>query len=137
MRAKLYKPKLPKDTEVFCGPTAIMAVTNCSYKQVLKHAGKKKIRGMYCNELTSVIHELGYKVKQCHRWDYEWGDCSFNQWLQAPERDLKSTYIVVVTNHYVAVAGYRFVDSWTKAIVDVTENPHKRKRVKRVFKIVK
>jgi hypothetical protein len=45
---------------------------------------------------------------------------------------MQAAYVVVVINHWVAVRGQWFCDSWSRG-VPIKDAPHRRKRVRFVY----
>lgn len=60
------------------------------------------------------------------------------EWIRTYDRDPNAFYIVEVNLHYVLVKGRKFVDTFTKGEWVFTGSaPHRRKRVKNVWKVTK
>lgn len=133
------------NVKIYCGPTAIAAVTGLPPSVVLdacrtardgedwpeKHLHPPRIKGINISVLGRALRILGY----AGRWVEVCDRPTLAAWLETRspyERRLPC--IVNVTRHYVAVAGYMFADTFTKGqVVEVDEAPHRRKRVERVF----
>ncbi len=138
---------LENDTKAiaFCGPTAIAAITGQPFSVVrnacrmARHGANwparlqraPNVRGVSNKVLEEALRILGY----VGRWENVDGNPTLAAWLDNRTAELRRNPCVVnVTGHYVTVAGYEFVDTFTKGVVvDIDEAPRRRKRVKRVF----
>ena len=48
--------------------------------------------------------------------------------------DMEAAYVVIITNHWVAVRGNWFCDSFTRGVpVKIEDAPHRGKRVRLVY----
>jgi len=62
---------------------------------------------------------------------------TFAEWLRSRQVP-SATHIVVVSNHYVLVQGRKMVDTHTHGVwTFIRSAPHRRKRVEKVFRIIK
>lgn len=132
-------------TKLFCGPTAICAIT-AKPGSVVRDACRMarygndwptrcyrapRISGMTNGQVTAALKILGY----VGRWVTVHGNPTLAAWLDGrSQSEFRSIAVVNVTGHFVAVAGEMFVDTWTKGqVVHVDDAPRRRKRVKHVF----
>jgi len=141
----LYEAVNPGALRSWCGPTVIAAITGLAIpsvkariKKVRGHNGP--VKGTHTWEVRKVLEELGYQME--HQPLYRNGalragglKLTLAQWLKRP-RDMEAAYILEVTNHWVAVKGRWFCDTYTKGVpVRCTQAPRKRKRVCNVYKV--
>lgn len=144
-RRTLYCVENDTKAKAFCGPTAIAAITGqpisivrdacrmarygATWPTSLQRA--PNVWGVSNKVLEKALRILGY----VGRWDKVDGNPTLASWLDNRTAEQRHRLCVVnVTRHYVAVAGYEFVDTFTRGgVVDIDEAPHRRKRVKRAF----
>lgn len=128
-----------KDTRraLYCGPTAVCAVTGAKASKVLslieeqrgggafrESDGRRKgIRGMGVGEVVSVLRRMGYAARYVERPDKP----TLAQWLA--DRKLKAPRIIHLRGHFVAVDARHFVDNHVKAPVPLGSCPRRRARV--------
>ena len=131
---------------VYCGPYAISAITGKSIEEVEdalnRRRGKPagtKVKTTWSGENMHIIPSLGFKSQTVYenRRTNRRGPTLAN-WLR--ERDswqLKHSYLVLVTGHWIAVRGRKMVDTYTREPVFIGKAPHRRKRVQVVIRIEK
>lgn len=103
----------------WCGPTAISAVTGIDYYKAC--ASISMVRGeafrntSQLGELQRVLEQRGY---ECESWSVSKG-LTFREWLlgRPTPTHPDTKYIVLVTGHFIAVAGDVVCDSqYTRGI---------------------
>ena len=94
-------------------------------------------------EVRRVLEGLGYRTfsKAVPTAYHEVGKprvtITFAQWLRQP-RDMETAYILDVGHHWVVVKGRWFCDTFVKGVpVRASKAPHRRKRVKEVWQVVR
>jgi hypothetical protein len=135
-----------RDTKrrLYCGPTAICAVTGLSASRVLalidadrgaaayKTDGRLRgVRGMHHLELLNALALLGFPARYIRVHDRP----TLAAWL----KDHRPTepMIVNVTGHYVAVDARTFIDTKTKGLpVRLKDAPGRRARVRGFIEII-
>lgn len=127
--------------QVFCGPFAASAVTGKCVEDIeerinehrKKDAGSK-ITTTYNHDLVYALKKLGYRVEY-EREHYEKYPCpTLARWMRERD-DLEASYLVLVTGHWVAVKGRKFVDTFTGLPVFLKAAPHRRKRIQIVLRV--
>lgn len=126
---------------VYCGPFAASAITGKYVEDIenkinehRKRSPGTKITTTYNHDITYALKKLGYRVEY-EREHYEKHPCpTLARWMR--ERDnLEASYLVLVTGHWVAVKGRKFVDTFTGLPVFLRAAPHRRKRIQIVLRI--
>ena len=128
----LKEVKLERRT--FCGPYAVATLTGKKVDliedQINSYREKKKgakVRRTTVNELRHTLLMLNQNVHDTEEW---YSSVTFAKWLrQRTPEQRKAKYLVLVTNHWVAVQGNKMNDTWTKAPTFIRRGPHRRKRV--------
>jgi len=128
----------------YCGATAIASITGLPIsvcKNALRTArfgaGWVKrdripvIKGTRPHHVEEALRLLGYSGNWIHLFKRQ----TLAGWLEKrPQRMKDYPCLVGLTNHWVAVSGWTFCDTWTKGqVVDAEDAPHRRKWVERVF----
>ncbi|MFI3905385.1 hypothetical protein [Ochrobactrum sp. S1502_03] len=131
-------------TRGFCGPTAVAAITGhpiSLVKDAFRYARHGSgwlnfdrapaIMGTQNYEVETVMSVFGF----AGQWQKIGGDPTLAAYLDNRFGFLRThPTIICVTNHYVAVSGWEFCDTKSKGlVVDASEAPGRRKRVKEVF----
>lgn len=127
----LYKINHDNKSKLWCGPAAIAAITGYSTSEITRTArsisGRPQITGMSRGLLQQVMERLGYQqVRELH-------PCKMTlaAFSRAHSADFASHPMTVgVTNHWIVLAGRRFVDNFTRDPVWLTDAPHRRATVK-------
>lgn len=149
-RRKLRTPVVPTGDKAWCGPFSLMAVTGLSLEAARRHIRKAngwddnhRIRGLYTNELAAGFRSAGVPIQQQRllskdrepiRWKRDYP--TFTAWLNNRRGDeIRAMFLVVLTDHFVVVNGNEFIDTFTLKPVKLDDCPHRRSRVKRVFRI--
>jgi hypothetical protein len=132
------------DRHIYCGPTALAAITGIApgdvEKVVLayraKHGTPRRnvlrgavVRMMWSSEIAPVAELLGWRATELLSWPRP----SFAQWSRLGRGD--DAYLVLVTHHFVAVRGQWFADSAQRNPIPLRQAKHKRKRVQRYWKL--
>ena len=132
-------------TRAYCGPTAVAAIVDAPVSVVrdgfrtARHGRNwvdsraPSIRGTSRWEVESVLAMFGYAGE----WHNVHGSPTLASFLESRQgRSRTHPSIIGVTGHWVAVCGWQFCDTATRGqVVDATEAPYRRKRVKRIFVI--
>lgn len=148
IRLNLHFPENDTKAKAFCGPTSLMAITGRPFSVVRdacrmarygmnwpsKFERAPNVRGVSNAVLERAFRILGYSG----RWVEVPNRPTLAAWLDnRTDEERKKPCVVNVTGHYVTVAGFQFVDTFTKGqVVEIDEAPHRRKRVTRVFIII-
>lgn len=136
-----------KDTKArtYCGEMSIAALSGVPTSvardalRMARHgrdwpsrvARSPTIKGVHDWELEKALYFLGF----VGHWVNVRHAPTLAAWLNSRTRfERDRPCIVVVRNHYVAIAGHTFADTSTKGhVVEIDEAPHRRKRVMRIF----
>ena len=127
--------------------TAVKGMYNSTMVSTLRNNGYRVI------EETVPKHLVRKPFAGTH-WSYDWRRDSqdtdesaysplmkvgptFAEWLRSRDECQRvSTYVVVVSNHYVLVSGRKMVDTFTKGVwTAIGKAPHRRKRVESVYRV--
>lgn len=162
----LTKPLSRDDGQFWCGPWAAAAATGCFMEDIeegIKEYRQQRTGKPAPNKITfSSGYELWHAVK---RFGYECREAwtiqmhlqnigmsasgmfnrrnpkhvlpTFTQWLRGrtPE-EMKRTYLVLVTNHWIAVRGRKVVDTGTRSPVFMGQmRNNKRKRLQYILEV--
>jgi hypothetical protein len=141
---KLNSPKRKNGKNgMYCGPAALCAVTGMPYeeiREVVNHNRSRKptqgITGMCNSEIAHALHDLGIKYKgfapvidSSKRRFRKFP--TLNQFLKGrSQKEIDSTLIISLSEHFVTVRGFLFVDNHTKHPVLVWNAPHLKSRVR-------
>ena len=132
----------------WCGPGVLCVLTNqpmSIVRDVIKgvrheNGSARPLTGTSWWELIEAGLRMGFQIERSHR--YERGEApTVARWLRGKERDRQATYILTITyrrwttGHWVIVRGNKFADSQTGGPVNLRDCPHRRKRVKRVYRV--
>jgi hypothetical protein len=92
----------------------IIGVDVAAVRDVIrKYRSGRAVKGTYATELQSAFRHFGYDMRLLA--DLRSKPPTLATW--ARERtDTEAAYIVVVSNHWVAVRGKWFCDSWTRGV---------------------
>ncbi|MGY5811706.1 hypothetical protein ACXHXG_28880 [Rhizobium sp. LEGMi198b] len=132
----------------FCGPTVVAAITGEPISRtrdcyrLVRHGADwtswkraPAIMGTQLWETEQVLRLFGYTGT----WHNVLGQPTLAAYLEA-RTGVQRTHpcIVLVTGHYVAVAGWLFCDTFSKGqVVDADNAPGRRKRVQKAFVITR
>jgi len=123
--------------KLWCGPTVVstlIGIDAAVARDIIKQSrGGRAVMGTTARELDMVFRAHGCRLDLLidHKGDLP----TFATWLRLP-RDPVDAFVVEVTGHWVAVRGNWFCDTFTKGQpVKVLQAPHKRKRVRRVYRV--
>lgn len=119
MSARLYQIQKDIPGHLWCGPATIAAVTGRPVSEVVewvrwirekRGAGFRRpaVKWMYASEVVRALQYLGFPDARC----YACPDITFAQWRKkrTPEQRRRAE-ILLLTDHFVAVAGNRLVDN--------------------------
>lgn len=125
--------KRTPDLKVWCGPGALAAITgkpaeDCYHAIATRRAETglrhgQPIKGVYLAEIGPALSRMGVSntLYECqHR-------PTLAQWLRT--RDHASRYIVMVTRHFIAVAGHLWTDNQRVSPQRLSLLPYLRRRV--------
>ena len=136
--------KVPKGRKMYCGPTAICALTgldpitvlDACYEAAHGELGfgerRKPLRGMFLRQVREVLEGFGYAVVQD---DFNYHRPTLAKFLagRTPE-ERKAKLLINVTGHFVAVEGARFCDTANdRQVIPLAKAPGRRKRVRAVL----
>ena len=146
----LYAAPNAPDRHIYCGPTAMAAITGFGSMVVERmlqslrkdapkprrerHARGDMVRAMWSSEVEPLARALGWRaVEVVAPLDQHYGT-TLAQWQRRRVKDA-APYLVLVTGHFVAVQGRWFVDSTQREPIPFSKAKHKRKRVVRVWRL--
>ena len=123
--------------KLWCGPTVVstlIGIDAAVARDIIKESrGGRAVMGTSARELDLVFRAHGCRLDLLT--DHSSDLPTFASWLRLP-RDPDHALVVQVTGHWVAVRGNWFCDTFTKGQpVRVRHAPHKRKRVRRVYRV--
>jgi hypothetical protein len=143
----LYAAPNATDRHIYCGPTAMAAITGFRPVAVEfalqivrktqpkprreRHARGDMVRAMWSSEVEPLARALGWRADSGSLADY---GLTLAQWQRRRVKD-PAPYLVLVTGHFVAVQGRWFVDSAQREPIPFSKAKHKRKRVVRVWRL--
>lgn len=122
----------------WCGPTAVSALIGVDAAAVRDHVkwqrGGGAVKGTSAAELQRVLRDYGYDMTLVA--DLRHDPPTLATWERSrPEND-DTAYLVIVTDHWIAVRGRWLCDTFTKGTpVPLRKAPHRRKRTRLVYKI--
>lgn len=164
----LTEPKARENGYFWCGPIAVSAATGCFLEDVeegiIDHRNnlqnkpfKGKVTWSDSYELWHAVKRLGFECREVwtismhlqnigmsfaerfNRRCPNHVNPTLNQWLKSrtPE-EMKRTYLVLVTDHWVTIRGRKMVDSKYRNPTFLGQvKHHKRKRVQHVLEVYK
>ena len=111
----LYTPHNDTETPVYCGPTAMAAITGESISVIEDAIHRVAVTGMYDVQLLAAMELLGWYVVE------EWSSNGVRYTLDAFAKDhgRDGPFIVAVTRHFVAISEGEFCDTGTMAPCDL------------------
>lgn len=144
-------PGIP-ERQIYCGPTALGAITGVAPVDVeravlaerAKHGMPRGcrvlkgalVRAMSGSEIENVAAALGWRATLTEAPLYR-RDCrSFARWCRT-RGDTDAAYLVLVTNHFVAVRGDWFADTNARNPIPLQHNRYGRRNVVRVWRLDK
>ena len=131
----LWTAKCSDTLKWWCGPVAVattIGVDVAAVRDVIRRCRNgRPVKGTYATELRFAFRHFGYDMRLLA--DLRSNPPTLATW--ARERtDMEAAYIVVVSNHWIAVRGKWFCDTWTRGVpVKIKDAPHRRKRVRFVY----
>lgn len=136
----LYQIVHDNQSKLWCGPAAIAAITGqptSVITQMIRGVnGKTKVTGTSNAELLAVMRRLGYARIECLELARERMTLARFAKLHRKMFAGRAT-VVNVTDHYVVLAGRRFVDSSRRDPVLISDAPYRRAIVKRAWSFEK
>src|SRR5262249_50343055 len=133
--AKCSDPKLKK---MWCGPTAVAAIIGADVAAVCAaiksyRKNNRPVMRTYHHELQHAFRTFGCDMTLVA--DFSANPPTFAAWERA-RTDMETAYVVAVTDHWVAVRGNWFNDTYTFGQpVHVKRAPHRRRRVRFVYSV--
>lgn len=123
--------------KLWCGPTVVstlIGIDAADARDVIKaNRNGRAVKGTYARELDIAFRAFGCRLDLVS--DHSAAQPILATWLRLP-RDPDDALVVEVTRHWVAVRGDWFCDTFTKGQpVRLRHAPHKRKRVRRVYRV--
>jgi hypothetical protein len=144
----LHEVKNDTNGKGYCGPTAIASITGKRLSVVLDEfrkvrgwdgwGRKRRIGGTSRWECLQVLRRFGwYNTDRLYFDDRPTKERpTLTSFFKV--RDPKVTYLVEVSNHWIAVAGRKMCDTYTKGVPTfIGKAPHRRKRVAMVYGLTK
>ena len=142
----------PEGVPLYCGPAAVCGITGRRAHVVLKAIWSgldkcsrsqigswKKIKATWPGDLGYALHSLGWAAGIA--FDYSREKTrerpTLAKWLKNKNRSMSDYYLVLVTGHWVAVKGRKFLDSHTGEPVFIRKAPHRRARVTKAYRVWK
>jgi len=134
----------------WCGPYAVAAATGVAVEVVEEKINERRLKPptasigkASANELHAVLSELGYKKASMivgsglkDRSPSGTSLPTLAAWLKRRRGDeMKMTYIVLITGHFVAVRGRKITCSQTREVRFLKSAPGRRMRVRCVINI--
>ena len=125
------------DTNRFCGPSAISALTGMTTGEaarLLRHvSGRSKIMGASTRSVINALRLCG--IRAMGRWTE--GKPTLAGWLKATHGKRGGrVFLIVAGNHFQLVSGNRYVCGLTKDVVELTHPKVKRRaRVTDVYEL--
>jgi hypothetical protein len=119
----------------YCGPAVISTLTGMTTDSaaeiVRRRTGQRVVKGMYTRELRDALYSLGITsdVRPVT------GKPTLNQWMTHHRENSKSTYLVVVTGHFIVVQQSHMIDNHTGTPEWVERSHCFRKRVREVYRL--
>lgn len=125
--------------KLWCGPTVVstlIGIDAAVARDLIKESrGGRAVMGTSARELDLVFRAHGCRLDLVA--DHSEAPPTLATWLRMP-RDPDHALVVHITGHWVAVRGNWFCDTATKGQpVKVRHAPHKRKRVRGVFRVTR
>lgn len=125
--------------KLWCGPTVVstlIGIDAAIARDLIKESrGGRAVMGTSARELDLVFRAHGCRLDLVA--DHSEAPPTLATWLRMP-RDPDHALVVHITGHWVAVRGNWFCDTATKGQpVKVRHAPHKRKRVRGVFRVTR
>jgi hypothetical protein len=128
----------------WCGPYALATLTRCTYTEAVDlirtyrgergytDSGRRRpVKSVAIQELSGI---LGKNEDEFLFRGSGYAYPTLTQWLHGPlsqPRDVWTQYLVLVTGHFIVVAGDLWTDNWCDgAWYPLSECPYKRKRVR-------
>lgn len=146
--SKLHPIKNDIKTTLWCGPAALATITGRPVSECMqairdaRNWGRNKpIKGVSCWLLEQAAKRLGLRFEQVFTTFGGENVMRPRPTLAAWTRENKSKFadapvLLIVTGHYVTVAGNSFNDNHTRTPVRLRRAPHRRKRVKAAWRVV-
>lgn len=132
---------------IWCGPYAVAATTGVAVEVIEEKINEQRlkapttpVRRSSVDELCHVLSELGYEGTITSGFRFKDRSSSGRSrptlaaWLKGRRGDeMKTSYIVLVTGHFVAVRGRKIICSQTREARFIRNAPGRRKRVQYVI----
>lgn len=141
------KANLPeKGRRWYCGPFAFSAITGHRFEETRRRLNMARgkpanrgITGFPVNSLLFALRESGYKAIEVENNNSlpTREQPTFGEWVDLNGVYPNEVYLVLVTGHYILVDSGYVLDNHTNHRVHAAYAPHRKKRVKRAWRITK
>ena len=134
----------------YCGPVAIAAVTGKDVTKIEEAIQRNRnngrmVIGTFASDLSGALHEFGFRMIRVSvsrtpepaLGDKKIPNPTLVHWLRTRKpADGKSTFILNVGHHWIAVEGRRICDTYTSGEPTfIRSGPHRRRRVLEAYRI--
>lgn len=128
----------------WCGPSAVAIVAGITYQEavlVLRSVSRpgKRIMGTSDGQVRRAFDRLGWLMHSILNVPEKETGPTLATWLrERRDYQMDKTFIVVVGKsdpHWIVVKGRKTADNWSEGPVWLSESPHRRKRIVRVFQL--
>jgi hypothetical protein len=131
----LWTAKCSDTLKWWCGPVAVAAkigVDVATVRDVIRRCRNgRAVKGTHATDLQLAFRHFGYDMQLVA--DLRDNSPTLATW-ERQRTDMEAAYVEIITNHWVAVRGNWFCDSWTRGVlVKIEDAPHRRKRVRFVY----
>lgn len=131
--------------QIYCGPTAVMAITGRPYTEVQPAMNRVRMRketaaimGVAAADVLATLYQFGYWASLVPSTDdYPYRGKTIAKVLRerTPEQ-VNQTWIIQTRDHFAVVKGRKFIDNHTKKPVWIRNAPHRRARVKQIYQLI-
>jgi hypothetical protein len=98
---------------------------------------ERRVQGTYAQEVNECLKHFGYRIVLTETNvpnTYNGNPPTIARWLKT-RKDRNEMNLVSAGHHWQLIKGVKFVDSFTKVPVFIRKAPHRRARVKDVYKV--
>lgn len=145
MTLPLYTVEKRTPGRVYCGPFCVMSITGLPHETIRAAINarrgrpyNKPVMGTHEQELRESLFDLGWFAWTCYEYGRNEGP-TLASWLRLThgKREMTAYYLIQLSHHWVLVAGMRFVDTYSKHPVSLSDAPWRRAKVKSVLAVAK